>query len=668
MTAAVFLKADLSYEAPPLGLDGAEHGEAGSRPARARFNRRWLSATGLMGGVALALMCGALFASITRDSRHVVRPVLAGRRSGVEKPRGDRLHTQQAQADASALKREVKVEQLTASGMHAFVHLATKLATVVAAAADQPPAPRPRPPLPAEDGEMPDAGADVPPPMAANMSAHAVASARRAGLKAAHTRVAEAQAAAAAALEAMARHPNAAPPPPPTALGFAPPPPPPSHLPPEILTGASLPPPPTPAPPPQEGPPAPSLAMFEDDLTAIGEPVNVSVLAKHPHESATVDRVLVAKPGDAPEDMLRAAGLDSEDAQVLATALRKAAMAGKPAFAGGEELVLSEPKGEESARPPRPIKASLARAGKPVARLVATDAGAYVPMPDAPPVAASALAEGEVDPSLIDGLSIRDGLYKLADAHVVDEGMVEAILRLAEHDVDLDAPLGAEDSIDLVYGPPDRNDNRPEAFQQDIAFVRLKADGKERRYYRFRTADDGATDYYDSDGHSVTKMLLRKPFAAGRLNDGFGWRIHPILHDRRFHNGVDYTGPAGSPIVAAGAGVVEKIDYEWGYGKYVRVRHDGGYETTYAHVEGFPSGLKVGQRVRQGQVIAYVGSTGLSTGPHLYYELRINGHYADPTRVKLAGGRILQGDLADAFRKERARMDALAAAVPTPAP
>ena len=153
--------------------------------------------------------------------------------------------------------------------------------------------------------------------------------------------------------------------------------------------------------------------------------------------------------------------------------------------------------------------------------------------------------------------------------------------------------------------------------------------------------------------------LMKKPVLAGRLGDGFGWRIHPILRDRRFHEGVDYAAPFGSPIVAAADGMIEIIGEEAGYGKYVRVRHDFGYETTYAHISGVPRGLKVGSRIRRGQTIAYVGSTGLSTGPHLYFELRVNGHYADPLQANLRAGRVLDGGTLAAFQAARRRTDSL---------
>ncbi len=150
----------------------------------------------------------------------------------------------------------------------------------------------------------------------------------------------------------------------------------------------------------------------------------------------------------------------------------------------------------------------------------------------------------------------------------------------------------------------------------------------------------------------MTKYLMQKPLPNGRLNDGFGWRIHPVLHVRKHHNGVDYDAPIGSPIVAAGDGVVELISYQKGYGKYVRIRHQGGYSTTYAHLASAKKGLKVGDRVKQGDVIAYVGSTGYSTGPHLYYELKVGDQYVDPLTARLNAGEKLTGSSLNSFREE----------------
>jgi murein DD-endopeptidase MepM/ murein hydrolase activator NlpD len=162
-------------------------------------------------------------------------------------------------------------------------------------------------------------------------------------------------------------------------------------------------------------------------------------------------------------------------------------------------------------------------------------------------------------------------------------------------------------------------------------------------------------------------VLNHRPVPNGKLGDGFAWRIHPILGVKKFHNGVDFRAPMGSPIMAGGDGVVEKISWETGYGKYVRIRHDGGYETTYAHISATPSDLRVGERVTQGQVIAYVGSTGYSTGPHLYYELRVNGRYENPLTTQLPAGTNLTGKSLDNLRSQVSHVDNIMSYLDVPA-
>jgi murein DD-endopeptidase MepM/ murein hydrolase activator NlpD len=249
-------------------------------------------------------------------------------------------------------------------------------------------------------------------------------------------------------------------------------------------------------------------------------------------------------------------------------------------------------------------------------------------------------------------MALRRSLYTMADATGVERPVVEKLIGLSALDLDLESKISADDNAELLYSSNVRG-------QPELAFAALTSNGRTHRYYRFTAPDDDSTDYYDENGRSVIHSFLRKPVAEGRLGDGFGWRIHPILRDRRFHEGVDYAAPFGSPIVSAGAGVVEKIDQQWGYGRYIRVRHDFGYETTYAHIANVAENLRVGDRVRQGQTIAYVGSTGLSTGPHLYYELRINSRDVDPLRVQLSSGRLLDGAMLAEFQKTRDRIDQL---------
>lgn len=207
---------------------------------------------------------------------------------------------------------------------------------------------------------------------------------------------------------------------------------------------------------------------------------------------------------------------------------------------------------------------------------------------------------------------------------------------------------------------------KTEQGEQELVSVTLKNNGRDRHFYRY-VSDSGKPEFFDDAGRSASKQLMHKPVPAGQLGDGFGWRVHPILRTRKFHNGVDYRAPMGSPILAAGDGVVVKISSETGYGKYIRIQHDGGYTTTYAHIEGTPKDLDVGDHVAQGQVIAYVGSTGLSTGPHLYYELRVGDTYKDPTKTQMSAGTTLRGRALDEFRQQMDRVEAIAHTIKTSA-
>lgn len=218
----------------------------------------------------------------------------------------------------------------------------------------------------------------------------------------------------------------------------------------------------------------------------------------------------------------------------------------------------------------------------------------------------------------------------------------------AENNVSLQKGSNGVDKIDLLFR--ESVDANPE-----LVFVEFNTNGRAKRLYRHEV--EGNADYFNEDGSSMTKYLMHKPLPNGRLNDGFGWRIHPVLHVRKHHNGVDYDAPIGSPIVAAGDGVVELISSQKGYGKYLRIRHQGGYSTTYAHLSGEAKGLKVGQHVKQGEVIAYVGSTGYSTGPHLYYELKVGDQYVDPLKAQLNAGEKLTGSSMSSFRSEMDHVD-----------
>jgi murein DD-endopeptidase MepM/ murein hydrolase activator NlpD len=174
--------------------------------------------------------------------------------------------------------------------------------------------------------------------------------------------------------------------------------------------------------------------------------------------------------------------------------------------------------------------------------------------------------------------------------------------------------------------------------------------------YRYKLKD-GLTDFYNENGQSVRKALLRTPIDGARISSGFGRRQHPILGYTRMHKGLDFAARRGTPIYAAGDGVVDFAGRKGGYGKYVRIRHTGIYKTAYAHMHRYGKGVRTGRRVRQGQIIGYVGSTGRSTGPHLHYEVHKNGRQVNPRSIKLPSGLKLKGHELTIFKAHRLALD-----------
>jgi murein DD-endopeptidase MepM/ murein hydrolase activator NlpD len=164
---------------------------------------------------------------------------------------------------------------------------------------------------------------------------------------------------------------------------------------------------------------------------------------------------------------------------------------------------------------------------------------------------------------------------------------------------------------------------------------------------------------------SAKKFLVRKPVANGMMTSGFGWRTHPLLKVSELHTGVDWAAPPGTPIFAAGNGDINEIGQKGGYGKYVRIRHANGYETAYGHLTAFARGLDVGSHVRQGQIIGFVGSSGLSTGTHVHFEIIINDRFVNPMTIKLPRGRVLAGATLATFEGARDQLDAILSRAPS---
>ena len=252
--------------------------------------------------------------------------------------------------------------------------------------------------------------------------------------------------------------------------------------------------------------------------------------------------------------------------------------------------------------------------------------------------------------------TVYDGIYRAAYSYGLSRTMTQQLVRLLASDVDFQSRLTPTDQLDVFFSQPDDDDTATE--ESELLYVQATFGGTMRTFYRFQM-EDGGIDYFDEEGRSARQFLLRNPVPNGTFRSGFGGRRHPILGYTRMHTGVDWAAPRGTPIIAAGNGVVEKAGWAGGYGRQTIIRHANGYKTSYNHQNAIARGVSEGAEVRQGQVIGYVGTTGLSTGPHLHYELMVNGTKVDPMRVRLPGGRALKGEELEVFLEERKRIDTL---------
>jgi len=287
------------------------------------------------------------------------------------------------------------------------------------------------------------------------------------------------------------------------------------------------------------------------------------------------------------------------------------------------------------------------------------DRGQFVPAaePEPNPELLTAFDENRPQPAARGNLpSVYDGIYRTAYSYGMSKRMTQQLVKLLASDVDFQSRLKPADNIEVLFSQPNVNDEVSD--DSELLYVSATFGGNTRHLYRFQL-EDGTFDYFDEDGRSAKQFLLRNPLPNGKFRSGFGGRRHPILGYTRMHTGVDWSAPTGSPIIAAGNGTVEKAGWAGGYGKQTIIRHANGYETSYNHQSRIGDGIKPGARVRQGQVIGYVGSTGLSTGAHLHYELIVNDRKVDPMRVRLPTGKVLKDKEREAFNREKTRIDEL---------
>ncbi len=256
-------------------------------------------------------------------------------------------------------------------------------------------------------------------------------------------------------------------------------------------------------------------------------------------------------------------------------------------------------------------------------------------------------ASGAIEASLyVDGLGAG-----------ASDAVISSFAQLFAYSVDFQRGIRPGDRFDMVY--EDFRDERGASIKSgNLIFAMLAPRGKARAYYRFETPD-GEVGYYNEDGQSAKRFLMKTPVKGARISSGFGRRRHPVLGYTRAHKGTDFAAVRGTPILAAGNGVVERSSRYGSYGNYIRIRHANGYKTAYAHLSGYGRNIKKGRRVTQGQIIGYVGATGRVTGAHLHYEVLKNNRQVNPMTVKVPTGRKLKAAELKLFAIEKARIDAL---------
>ena len=261
------------------------------------------------------------------------------------------------------------------------------------------------------------------------------------------------------------------------------------------------------------------------------------------------------------------------------------------------------------------------------------------------------------------GATIDSSLYLAGMQAGIPADIVIEMIRMFSYKVDFQRDLHPGDSFEVYYDYYYTPDGQP-AKTGDIAYARMRLGGKDVTLYRYQIDPDQPADYFDAKGQSAKGMLMKTPVDGARISSGFGARFHPVLGYTRMHKGVDFAVPTGTPVMAAGSGDISFMGWANGYGNFVVLNHGNGYATAYGHLSRFAPGMRRGGRVRQGQVFAYSGATGLATGPHLHYEIRINNSQVNPLTVKIAEGRTLNGRELREFLDQRLKVDATIASLP----
>jgi murein DD-endopeptidase MepM/ murein hydrolase activator NlpD len=404
---------------------------------------------------------------------------------------------------------------------------------------------------------------------------------------------------------------------------------------------------------------APAIDTRFSNIEVRVVPENVTTLAKTPtpvtREPLVEEKTLVVKRGETMEQVLRAASATPEQARSIVAALKPKNRAGE-----GQVLQAMVAPGPLPGDGRQVVRVALLNEGRTESIAAVNDRGVFVPVTvqreeeeSKKKGASDDDEDGENEPE--SGPRLYDSLYETGMRHEMPRPLIDEMVRVFASDVDFQRRVSGGDSLEVIY--TDAEDG--EGSRTEILSATLTIGGEARRVYRFHSPEDGLVDYFDDQGRSLKKFLIRKPITDGEMRSGFGMRYHPILRYSKMHTGIDWANRIGTPILAAGNGTIAMAEWSSGYGRRVEIQHANGYMTTYSHMSGFARGIQEGARVRQGQVIGYLGSSGLSTGPHLHYEVMVNGNFVNPMRIKVPRGRELDGRTLAEFKRQRDEIDGL---------
>ena len=408
----------------------------------------------------------------------------------------------------------------------------------------------------------------------------------------------------------------------------------------------------------------PGDALVASKSAAEPLPPNTSVLPKSvlEAEDPTDDlagrevRVVKAQRGDTLARLLQRLGTETWQARAMTDAARNALSEG--ALQPGQEVHVTLVPSVVRANRMDPVRVSVFGEGHDHKVTVARNAaGEFV-------ASASPIDERMINAEVNDdeqpqASSLYASLLTTAERQGVPHDLILQILKIHAYETDFRQRVRAGDGFELFFEVKDE-DKGIEGSLGELLATAVTSAGETHRFYRFRTSD-GVVDFYDEQGNTSRKFLMRRPVRGEdvRITSGFGVRRHPILQVPKMHTGVDWACAMGTPIMAAGSGVIEEAGRKGEYGNYIRIRHANGYKTAYGHMSRFASGVSEGVKVRQGQIIGYVGSTGLASGPHVHFEVLVNSSYVDPMSIQVPREHQLAAKQLADFQKERLRIDEL---------